>query len=497
MATKKPMTEETKKKISEALKKGFGDEPGASNRTSAGSAYMDQFVSKRVEYEEAKAERDQIREDMKAAGKKMGIKEKAKAKKRLKELADKMKTARKTLEAIKKEASGKKAKADAASNIAKGEARVSRYNGLVSKITDMLVSTDDPDRKARLQARLERAMANKASLEKNLGEWKKVEQTGVAVKRSKAFDFSEMCNYAHLSEVPFKPATRKLSMQERRIDFETLNGEMNTIQTGMEEEILAITRPEIDRVAQQTKKKLEAGDILAIAAILFMFRTDIRAILNKYVKKSFDFGKDMAATELKLGRPGTPLEITQIMNTDSKLIADAYADNLENVTKGAILDGLAAGAAVAAIVSSVKSRVSDEASRAIINTSGTVVGQYINRGRASVMFDNVSRIVAFQRSEVLDARTCAMCLALDERVVKPDDPMARLDIVHSHCRGLWVPIFAEDDEQPEVTGIPKSIQDSFDTVDGRPVVNAYKQLKRPVAESGKEAQDAIRRKLQS
>lgn len=64
----------------------------------------------------------------------------------------------------------------------------------------------------------------------------------------------------------------------------------------------------------------------------------------------------------------------------------------------------------------------------------------------------------------------------------------------SNCRGTWVPIYAEE-EQPDITGIPKSIVDSFDTVDGRPRVNAFQQLKKPINAGNKAVQELIRRKL--
>jgi len=58
--------------------------------------------------------------------------------------------------------------------------------------------------------------------------------------------------------------------------------------------------------------------------------------------------------------------------------------------------------------------------------------------------------------------------------------MAQMDIVHSHCRGVWIPIFVSEPDHPDVTGIPESIKKQFDLVDGKPTVNQFKQLKKPL-----------------
>ena len=54
-----------------------------------------------------------------------------------------------------------------------------------------------------------------------------------------------------------------------------------------------------------------------------------------------------------------------------------------------------------------------------------------------------------------------MCMAFDGKVVDPDDPMARLDMMHTNCRGVWIPIFGSDPDQPKVTGIPATITKRF------------------------------------
>ena len=136
----------------------------------------------------------------------------------------------------------------------------------------------------------------------------------------------------------------------------------------------------------------------------------------------------------------------------------------------------------------------DEAEKAVSNMAGTFSGQYVNRGRMDVFSTVSDKINAYQWSAVLDEATCDMCASLDGQVCTPDDPFVSLDIVHSHCRCIWVPIFADDEEQPEATDVPSSIADNFRTIGGMPVVNSFKQLKKPIPQSEKAKQAVANRK---
>lgn len=337
----------------------------------------------------------------------------------------------------------------------RGGDRTARLALAEGQVKDLLGRTADPARAARLRAMLDR----------------------IATLRAKKPTAAAELNCELLQERKLQ-LTRRLTLQEQRVDFAALNERFNRLQAEIEAELEEATAEEISRATQNIKNKLDAGDIAGIAALSFLLRGRVREAINAIVKRSYETGKGMAAKEAGVPRGPTPLSDTQLMNLDAADIAERYASALEDAAKGAVKDGFAAGAATGAIVGAVRTRVSDEASRAILGVSGTVVGQYLNRGRTGVFFENISKIEKFQRSEVLDDATCNACLSLDERVVGPDDPFVRMDLVHTNCRGVWVPIFVSDPEIPKTTGIPKSVQDAFDTIDGRPTVNAFDQMKR-------------------
>jgi len=491
----KPLSEEHKKKISEALYKGGPKDEAASPRSAAAQAYLDKFVGKKVEYEDMRSKRDALRASKKSLPKgKMKTAKHKEITAKIKALNAKMKEARQTMAAIKKEASGKKARQNADLKAQKAAYRVTQYDVTIKKAQGLLGSIQDPKRRERVRTQIERAKAGRGKAEKIMREQAKIATGKAEPKKKSAFDFCEHSYTIELAEGKLR-LPRTLTFQEQRIDFQQLNNAFDEIQSELEAELAAATHEEMERASQNIQNKLDAGDITAIAALAFLFRGKIKSAFATALRRSYGIGKDAAARELGIGTPSTPLRDTQLLNLDTSENAEAFADAIERTAKGAVSAGIAAGASNSAITSFMRRSVYDEASRGIINLSGTVVGQYVNRGRGSVLFANIARIVAFQRSEVLDSRTCSMCLALDERVVAPDDPAAHMEVVHTHCRGLWVPVFASDEKKPTVEGIPKSIMDNFETVDGRPVVNAFRQLKKPVAGNSKAAQDEVRRRL--
>lgn len=378
-------------------------------------------------------------------------------------------------------------------------ARISRCNALIARVGSMLAHATDQGRKDRLQARLERAARSKEMYEAKLSEL------------NGTFEH-------YLAERKFKPY-RTLTLQEERVGFVRLDEMLTQQSDQFEREMVDVTTQEIERLTKSMEKKVDAWDIAAIAALAFLIRGEVKAIIRKAIGTFYGIGVGAAVKEInasgdsaraeakanpttankpipaKVDRGETPAIDKRLMSLDSEDIAEAYVANLENTAKSTIKSGIAVDAATLAITSAMQARLVDEASKTITNISKTITGEYLNRGRSSIFKKNLVVIVAFQRSEVLDGRTCPMCLSLDKRVVKPDDPMASLQIVHTHCRGVWVPIFAVDKKIPEVTGIPKAIVDRFDTIDGRPVVNSFKNMKKPINDVSKAAQAVIKKRF--
>ena len=59
------------------------------------------------------------------------------------------------------------------------------------------------------------------------------------------------------------------------------------------------------------------------------------------------------------------------------------------------------------------------------------------------MFDKMLVIQAIMRSEMLDDKTCDLCMLLDGIMLRADDPLWDGELgqyAHPYCRAIWVPI---------------------------------------------------------
>lgn len=478
-------SEETKKKISEALKKdgGVDNATATIKRSAAAQKLYNSYTDSMRITDDLKQQREALKQAITALGRKKTTSNKRKAiREQIKAITAKMKVEREKRSELRRQASAAKRVKKAEIYLKKAQLRTKKVNDLVARAQAKMASAKTPEAKARYQAIITRAQGTQEKI--NAGVEKAnatISSKGIAAKKTTtAFDFSE--NYCHcekLEELPYKPF-RPLTMQEKRCNLEYLNEQFNTLQTGLEKDLTDLTNEEIDAFLQTAENKINAGDLAAIALLILTIRKKVKKILDVRITESYEVGKKTAADEMQVERPATSPEQTQLKNLDVNNTTDGYLNNIEQTGKSHIVNALAAGAALAAVISTARDKMKQEAVREITNIAGTTIGQYINRGRQQVFRQNIAKIAKYQRSEVLDDRTCNICISIDQRVVKADDPLAQMDIVHTHCRGVWIPIFVDDEEQPDVTGIPKSVLNSFELIDGRPTVNSFKQLKKPI-----------------
>ena len=315
------------------------------------------------------------------------------------------------------------------------------------------------------------------------GDQSKVDNTKMEEEKKK--------DIALLAEQKYEPF-RALTMQEKRLSMENLNQKFNDLQGKFDKDFGDATDNATKHITEQTRQKLEMGILISIGVLAADTIEQIRQAIAQAISEGQNYGRGVAVNELNKALPegvrgGLPIERPPLTTEQ----ADLKAMEVDNLTKGVVgkLEGAAqsivakaknADASNAAIVTAVRDEVQKAADAMKQSISNTIVGQAINRGRMDIFTNYIDSIVKFQRSEVIDGATCEMCLTLDGRVITADDPFANLDIVHSGCRGVWIPITTEDEKEKELPldPIPKSAMDNFDLIDGRPVVNAFKNLKK-------------------
>ncbi len=86
-------------------------------------------------------------------------------------------------------------------------------------------------------------------------------------------------------------------------------------------------------------------------------------------------------------------------------------------------------------------------------------------------------------------KNCNYCLSVDSRIFSLDDPFTKNDIFHFACRGIWVEIMKEEEELPEITGIPESLRERFTGI-AEPI-----HLKKPIyIKKGTPAEEYLKEK---
>ncbi len=259
-------------------------------------------------------------------------------------------------------------------------------------------------------------------------------------------------------------ASRPLTQAEGKVDFnyvnQCFNDQENALKTALALAISAMIAASLASILN----KIKAGDIPGIGKIPLINSNKVEAILNSAMKQSFEAGKNMASKEIGVVRPNTPLLKTQLINMKASQHADDIAQDVDSAGKEEIYKGLDAGLTAIAIIAAATMAAQDQAEKSVDYAEGTVVGENINDGRQLVFQNNLDMIQAFQRSEIIDDRTCPACEEVDEAVVANDDPVADIDELHPNCRGIWVPI-TNDEDAPEQIGLTAEQQALFDDVE--------------------------------
>lgn len=490
-------TEETKKKISEALKKNGGLDTTV-KRSPVAQKLFKKYSASKSKTNEMKAEINQLVLLRKSAPKgKAGAKAREAAKTKIKAIREKMKVEAEVRADIVRQAKAERRVKQARIVIEKSKLRVAKLQALEKKVQERQARAKTPEQKKALKEYLKRIsdlFSRQALMVKEAN--KVIKSKGTTAKTSKGmFDFSELIDM--FSERDYKPY-RELTTQEKRANLELLNNNFNKIESELENAFLEETSRQIDAIAEEAEKVVEEDDMSLVDKLLFGGLLLYRRSVASAARQAYEVGKQGAAQEVEVPVPPTDKNNTEIQKAEAEQIAQMYTQEMENEVKSTARNAILAGATANVAAVAIRNALNKRASEMISGITGTIPGQNINRGRKQVFYENLAKITHFQRSEVLDSRTCNICLSLDKRILPADDPFTHLEVVHSHCRGTWVPIFnADEAPKASAVGIPKTVRGAFDSIDGRPVVNDFKQIKKPMnTKENPDAQEEIKRRLE-
>lgn len=292
-----------------------------------------------------------------------------------------------------------------------------------------------------------------------------------------------------------KQIKRELTDQEKRVNIRFLEESFDSLEAQLEAQMIEQIRADLEKNLTKLQKKYDAGDIAAIGALTLISAPAIKKLLKSIMKQAFDSGKQTASGELDVQVPNNSAVVNQVIDFEARRISDEFVQSVDREAKNKAIDGFQKGVTTSLAIAAIAEAARNKSSRMTVNLTGTMVGESINKGRRFLFDQYATRIKAYQRSEVLDQKTCNVCLSLDKRVVRADDPFIKLDLVHSHCRGFWVPVFTDEVMPTKNVGLPKTVTNAFDTLGGVPTVNSFTQLKKPLNKSNEEVQEEIKRRL--
>lgn len=519
----KPLPEEVKRKISEALKKRGGKLSKAKTSTlkkfgKEGQELLNKFDlqlnlmnSNKAVNAALKSEAKSLRASMEGKSKeeKKEIRSKIRAiRQRQKSLRTDRKIIRGQMRKIRERARQMKRVLKAKQRIKKSKLRVLKAKSLTKKANDLMQKLErklkdgsiSEKKRARIADRMARAKKRinkiRERVQRELEKQSKAEQVikrrGKIVKKKKnIFGLTEIHCFAE--KKTFKPF-RALTEIEKKVDLVKLNEVFNDIESALESALIIAVAEGIRRSLKKIEGRLKAGDLASIADINVVNDKPIQKIIKEHNKEALEKGKESASSEIGVGVPSTPTINTQVSNFEAQQLAREFQNTVNAKAQEAAKEGFGKKIEQAAVLAAIAIAAREISSKMITNIKGTTVGENINRGRRVVFEKNITDLKGFMRSEILDDRTCNMCMSLDGRIVKADSPFAKLDLVHTNCRGVWVPILS-DEPVDKPFGLPKTIESSFDTIAGVPTKNSFTQLKKPINKANQDVQEQIKKRL--
>ena len=294
------------------------------------------------------------------------------------------------------------------------------------------------------------------------------------------------------AEMAEKSYFRTLTAAEERValadidDF--LSEEENTIQNILDE----AAKEQKDAIIKDIERILEAGTIAAVAGLTLKNHAKAEAYINEVAKRAVEKGKATAAKEVGISIPASNNATKQATALRVELMMAKRKADIENTLKNSLINIIQSGVGTKPALLELEGVVDKLLQQSNTAIKGSLVIEAFDSGRDGVFERARASIHGLQRSEILDTKTCNMCLTLDGRVFSTNDPFTKLGAVHDNCRGIWVAILKTDEKLPPTKTLPKTLKNKFQTVEGVPTRNNFDQMKKPIVRKGSRLEQRIK-----
>lgn len=281
---------------------------------------------------------------------------------------------------------------------------------------------------------------------------------------------------------------RPLTFAEQKVSWDKIQTTMDDMEENFDAAARSLLADAKDAFMSKLAQAIKDNDTNAIKDVEIKFINDYRALLKDTMKKAYEYGKNNVSKEMGVQPPANNAETLANIDLMADTIANKTAIDLETKAKIATANAMKSDIGHLQAAGAVDALLDQAVDDAVINTRGLIVNQSLNDGRNDVFERNGGMIQSLQRSEILDNTTCNFCLSMDGRVVNPDDAWAKTNSFHSNCRGIWVEILKDEENPPEVGGIPGNLADYWG---GQP--NELIQPPRPMPLPGTLAEDYVKK----
>lgn len=281
-------------------------------------------------------------------------------------------------------------------------------------------------------------------------------------------------------------AWRKLTFAEKKVNFQSLQDNMDKFEQTLDAQSKAMLQQSKDEYVSKLTTAFDNKDKTAIKSLQLKFQRDYAKLVRDQLTKVYEFGKTNAAREMGVNSPANDRDVLRSIDILADQISTDHMKELEKTAKIEIVNKLQRQENTAQTMAAVDAAMAKTITQLINDTKAIVVAGYVNEGRRTVFNRNEKKIYALQRSEILDSKTCNFCLSVDGRIVQLNDSLARIGTFHSGCRGIWVEILQEEDEKPDITGVPQSLRDRIGDK-----TNELLQPKNPIVKKDSLASSAI------
>lgn len=259
---------------------------------------------------------------------------------------------------------------------------------------------------------------------------------------------------------------RTLTFAERKVNWKKLQSDVQKLEKEFENWMKEYSDKVRNDVLQKVKVAVERNDLDAVANIATKYNLVIKSLLKSIQKQSFDLGKQQATVELWPGNAVTPTtaEVKKNLQVQREAVVSKIASDIDAKTKTTIsemaqknwwIKNVSAAVAVSTVSDMLKSIID----KATANIRTLAITGAINMWRWDVYERYPEKFESFQYSAILDDKTTKICMSLDGRVVKAWSPeyYKYAPPRHHNCRSIWVGIYKDEAFKPKITGIPSTI----------------------------------------